>query len=144
MATSLDSTRLALRPRSANFQGPHGTWWPQNRALREQLRYFFDLWPSGEGRISRILYSPLDWDDRPRSVQVIGRRIKTGSLPGDDTRKLTLVMHGGERRFITVIPPATSRRKAGALLDAAMASGSNYRRSYEMHSPQGRWAGGQA
>jgi hypothetical protein len=139
MATSLDSTRLALRPCSANFQGPQGAWWPQNRTLGDQLRYFFDLWPSGEERISRVLYSPPDWDDRPHSVQVSGRRIKTGSFPRDDTRELTLVMHDGKRRSITVIPPATSRRKAGKLLDAVTDGGSDYRRSNEGSSQQARW-----
>lgn len=139
MATSLDSTRLALRPRTANYQGPHGAWWPQNRMLSDQLRYLFNLWPSGEERISRILYSPPDWDDRPHSVQVTGRRIKTGSFPRDDTHELTLVMHDGKRRFITVIPPATSRRKAGRILDAMTDSGSSYRRSGDGSFQQSRW-----
>ena len=146
MATSLDSTRLALRPRSANFQGPHGAWWPQSRTLSDQLRYLFNLWPPGEERISRILYSPPDWDDRPHSVQVTGRRIKTGSFPRDDTHELTLVMHDGKRRFITVIPPATSQRKAAKRLDAMTDSCSEYRRSNDASSHHDRWdnEGGQA
>lgn len=139
MATSLDSTRLALRPKSATFQAPHGAWWPQNRTLGDQLRYLFELWPSGEERITRILYSPPDWDDRPHSVQVTGRRIKTGSFPRDDTHVLTLVMQDGKRRFITVIPPTTSRRKAGRLLDAMARSGSTYRRSDDGSSQQSQW-----
>jgi hypothetical protein len=116
MATSLTATRLALRP-SSNFQPPHGAWWPETRSLTDQLTHLFDLWPPDQGSIARILYSPPDWDDHPHSVQVRGRRVKTGSFPRDDTHLMTLVLHGGKRRTITVIPPQTSRRKACGLLD---------------------------
>ncbi|HUS23226.1 MAG TPA: DUF5994 family protein [Aeromicrobium sp.] len=116
MAKPLDSTRLAIRGGAEN-QRPYGAWWPQDRTLSTQLRCLFDLWPSSQGSIARILFSPPDWDDHPHSVQVTGRRVKTGSFPRDDTHEVTLVMHDGQRRFITVIPPATSRRKAARLLD---------------------------
>jgi hypothetical protein len=116
MATSLHGTRLALRP-SSNFQPPHGAWWPETRSLGDQLTHLFDLWPAGEGRIARILYSRPDWDDRPHSVHVSGRRVKTGSFPRDDTHQLTLVLNSGARRAITVIPPNTTRSKACTMLD---------------------------
>jgi hypothetical protein len=122
MATSLRGTRLALRPNS-NFQPPHGAWWPETRSLNDQLTHLFDLWPPGQGKIARILYSPPDWDDHPRSVPVSGRRVKTGSFPRDDTHLVTLVLNSGQRRTITVIPPQTSRRKACNLLDKVAGDG---------------------
>lgn len=123
MADSLDSTRLTLREGAS--QRPHGAWWPKNRKLAEQLTLLFDLWPREQGQIARVLYSSPDWDDRPHAVEVVGRRVKTGTFPRDDTHELTLVLHDGQRRFLTVIPPGTSRRVATKALDAmaAMRSG---------------------
>jgi hypothetical protein len=91
--------------------------------LSDQLTLLFDLWPSSQGRIARILYSPPDWDDHPRSVPVSGRRVKTGSFPRDDTHLVTLVLNSGLRRTITVIPPNTPRRKACSLLDTVAGDG---------------------
>jgi hypothetical protein len=116
MADSLDSTRLSLRGGSQD-QRPHGAWWPQSRNLGSQLPSLFYLWPSGPRHIARILVSRPDWDDCPDIVQLPGRRVRTGSLPRHDTHVLTLVMDDGERRHLTVIPPATSQRRAGKLLD---------------------------
>jgi hypothetical protein len=114
MADPTDSRRLALR---ADFtQRPQGAWWPDSRTLGDELTKLLDMWPSDRGRIARVLYSPPDWDDHPYSVQVPGRRLKTGSFPGDDTRELTLVMHDGQRRFLVVVPPDTSRVAAARVL----------------------------
>jgi hypothetical protein len=70
-----------------------------------------------------VLYSPPDWDDRPRSVAVAGRRVKTGSFPRDDTRQLQLTLGDGVRRTITVIPPETAARAAHDILTAVAARG---------------------
>lgn len=115
-AQSTPPARFALRAGS-NPKAPSGAWWPRTRSLDHQLADLIDHWPAAEGRVSRILYSPPDWDDHPHSVQVTGRRMKTGSFPHDDTHEVTLVLHNGERRRITVIPPQTPRREAAALLD---------------------------
>jgi hypothetical protein len=116
VAHSLDSTRLALNGGSQD-QPPHGAWWPQSRSLSSQLPALFYLWPSGPSRIASILFSRPDWDDCPDAVQVPGRRIKTGSVARDDTHELTLVMDDGQHRYLTVIPPGTSGRSAGRILD---------------------------
>jgi hypothetical protein len=42
--------------------------------------------------------------------------MKTGSFPRDDTHEVTLVLHDGQRRAITVIPPGTPRQEAMDLL----------------------------
>jgi hypothetical protein len=85
--------------------------------LSDQLGRLFASWPSERGRIARVLYSPPDWDDHPRSVAVPGRKVKTGSFPGDDTHQLTLSLLDGSRRSITVIAPDTSLREAEEILD---------------------------
>ena len=107
--------RFAVRATFDQNQ-PYGAWWPHNRTLADQLDDLFSAWPPRAGRIVRVLYSPPDWDDRPRSVAVAGRRVKTGSFPRDDTRQLQLTLGDGVRRIITVIPPATSARAAHDIL----------------------------
>lgn len=98
-----------------------GAWWPRNRNLGEQLEELFTSWPEEAGTIVRVLYSPPDWDDHPRSVAVGARRIKTGSFPRDDNHELQLSLLGGQRRFITVIPPDTEADAAAAALGAISA-----------------------
>ena len=93
-----------------------GAWWPESRQLDEELGALVALWPPEHGRIVRVLYSPPDWDDHPRSVAVPGRRIKTGSFPHDDTHQLTLSLLDGQRRAITVIPSDTTAREASKVL----------------------------
>lgn len=107
--------RLALRP-TFDHEAPDGAWWPASRSLTDELDDLFAHWPAERGHIRRVLYSPPDWDDHPRTVDVTGRRVKTGSFPSDDTHLITLTMSTGERRAITVIPPATPPRDAARLL----------------------------
>lgn len=116
MASSVRSPRFAAP--GPDDPPPHGSWWPRSRSLADQLPHLILAWPVDRGSISRILYSPPDWDDHPRSVLVAGRHMKTGSFPRDDTRQVTLVLHNGQRRSITVIPAATSPSDANDLLDA--------------------------
>jgi Family of unknown function (DUF5994) len=117
MVTHTHATRFALRP-VFDRELPDGAWWPENRRLSDQLGRLFAFWPPEGGRIARVLYSPPDWDDRPRSVAVPGRMIKTGSFPRDDTHLLTLSLRDGRRRSITVIPPDTPTQEATEVLDA--------------------------
>jgi hypothetical protein len=117
VATHIPSPRFVLRP-VLDRSHPDGAWWPQSRSLGDQLGEFFDLWPADAGRIVRVLYSPPDWDDHPRSVAVQGRRVKTGSFPHDDTHELTLALLDGQRRTISVIPPETPMTEATEILDA--------------------------
>ena len=122
MARPVHRSKFALRP-GPDAQPPHGAWWPETRSLGGQLTHLVDHWPIAEGRISRILYSPPDWDDHPRSVHVPGRNIKTGSFPRDDTHEVTLVLSDGQRRIITVIPPNTPYPEARELLDRVAGEG---------------------
>ena len=116
MATHAPLPRFALRPVFERHL-PDGAWWPENRRLSDQLGRLFELWPPERGRIARVLYSPPDWEDNPRSVDVPGRRVKTGWFPGDDTHQLTLSLLDGSRRSITVIAPDTSPPDAEEILD---------------------------
>ncbi len=115
MATDDRTGRFAVRAMSEPGMAS-GAWWPHSRNLSEELGGLFALWPSSSGRIARVLYSPPDWDDRPRSVAVPGRRVKTGSFPRDDTRQLVLTMLDGRRLAIDVIAPETPADEAAALL----------------------------
>lgn len=120
MATRSDLIRLSLHAgpavRGSDVRSFDGAWWPESRLLSDELRELFALWPPAMGRIVRVLYSPPDWDDRPRSVPVADRRVKTGCFPLDDTRQLTLSMLDGRRLAISVIPPDTPDDLAAKLL----------------------------
>lgn len=106
MATHTQSERFALRsPYVAGL--PDGAWWPRSRRLGDELADLFALWPPEAGRISRVLFSPPDWDDHPHSVAVPDGRVKTGSFPRDDTQQLTVTMREGRQLSIMVIPPDT-------------------------------------
>ncbi|WP_232524691.1 DUF5994 family protein [Nocardioides mangrovicus] len=105
--TDSSSRRLALRA-VRDRRLVDGAWWPSNRRLEEQLDQLFAVWPPERGRVSRVGYSPPDWEDRPRAVMAGGRRVKTGNFPRDDTHELTLVMSDGRRLRLLVIPPDTS------------------------------------
>lgn len=118
MATAPTSRRLTLRATPARLH-TDGAWWPRSRTLGDELAGLVDSWPATSGRIVRVLYSPPDWDDRPRSAAVTGRRIKTGSFPKDDTHRLVLTVLGGQRFTLDVIPSDTPATDAADRLDAA-------------------------
>lgn len=115
MVTELFPSRLALRA-NHDHQDLEGAWWPQSRRLADQLATLFELWPPSAGHISRVLYSPPDWDDHPHAAPVQGRYVKTGCFPGDDTHTLVLSMSDGERKTLRVIAPETPRDQALKLL----------------------------
>lgn len=93
-----------------------GRWWPRTRSLIEELPALVDAWSPDSTRIQRVLYSPPDWDDRPRSVPLSSRWLKTGSFPRDDTHLLTITLANRSECLVTVIPPATTDAAARRLL----------------------------
>ena len=117
MATHDESDRLSLRTEALAGR-PDGAWWPRSRDLGEEIGDLFEVWPADAGWILRVLYSPPDWDDRPRAVRVPRGRIKTGCFPSDDTHELVLTMAQGARRHITVIPHDTAVEEARAILSS--------------------------
>ena len=135
MATEVRSQRFALRT-VPDTSLPYGAWWPHSRNLSDELGDLFTLWPETSGHISRVLYSPPDWDDHPRSVAVPGRRVKTGCFPTDDTHRLVLTMRDRTRLDILVIAPETSAQQAAGLLREAAGSESRRR---EPEDTYGAW-----
>lgn len=117
-----DSTRPAQRPlRLVLTKTPHrspidGVWWPLTRDLAADVPDLIDRFPPYSGRVSRILFSPPDWDRPhdaqgrsapwPRSVDARRGRVKVGSFPADDTHLMVLVMSGapGQRLQLLVLP----------------------------------------
>ena len=118
MATNLQSARFSYRT-TRDRALPDAVWWPHNRSLIEQLPDLVAMWPVGGGHIARILYSPPDWDDRPRTVDVGDRVMKTGCFPRDDTHVVTLTLANGDHRTVWVIQPDTAAATARTLLDGA-------------------------
>lgn len=117
MTSQRQAPDFALR-RVLDKDLPDAAWWPRSRSLGDQLQYLFERWPDDAGRIVRVLYSPPDWDDRPRAVDMPGQRVKTGAFPRDDTHQLVLSMLDGHRRSVTVIPPDTNPQAARTILES--------------------------
>jgi hypothetical protein len=138
MATHVPHTRFALRP-VFDRRLPDGAWWPESRRLSDQLGRLFAMWPPEQGRIARVLYSPPDWEDHPRSVALPGRIVKTGSFPRDDTHQLTLSLLDGSRRSITVIAPDTSLLDAKEILDGVRGLEADRAPSYAAAEQQPVW-----
>lgn len=109
--------RLVLRPAPA--AAVDGLFWPRTRQLSTEIDLLLQEWPAEGGHVSRILYSPPDWDDRPRQVEAAGRVVKTGCFPRDDTRVLTVVTSDRRRLLIGVLAPDTGHDEAVAALAAA-------------------------
>lgn len=118
MATHPHPTRFSYRTERDRTL-PDAVWWPEGRTLADQLPQLVSMWPARAGHIARILYSPPDWDDRPRQVDVGGRIMKTGCFPQDDTHLVTLTLANGERRTVRIIQPDTGTDDARAILDQA-------------------------
>ncbi|MBS45208.1 MAG: hypothetical protein CMH83_18965 [Nocardioides sp.] len=115
-----DGWAARFSPTPVDDAASAGIWWPRSRVLADELGSLYPVWPHARGRIVRVLYSPPDWDDRPRAVPVPGGRVKTGCFPRDDTRLLVLTTHDGERHRVEVLSPGLSEREAvGRLADAA-------------------------
>lgn len=87
MASRAPTSRFALRL-VFDQHLCDGAWWPENHRLNDQLAALSAFWPPARGAVARVLYSPPDWEDRPRG-----------------------------RRSITVIPPDTPHRDAQEVLD---------------------------
>lgn len=118
--TSPDRTRLALSAPTDDRSGREvsGAWWPEGRTLTVEIPKLFALWPEDRGRIARVLFSRPDWDDRPHSIMLPDRRVKSGSFPADDTRQLLLMMSDRRVHRITVVPADSSDQDGRAALDA--------------------------
>jgi hypothetical protein len=116
---TLDNARLTLNV-SADRRTLDGAWWPQSRALSEELVHLFAAWPVDAGYISRVIVSPRDWDDTPAKVEIPDRRgqVKTGLLPTDTVHQLVLIMLDGQRRTLVVIPPHATQKTATKFLGA--------------------------
>ena len=109
-----------VRDSAQRQRDPHGldgVWWPESRELSDELGMLFAAWPPAAGRIMRVMYSPPDWADRPKVVQVPGRRVKVDGFPGDDTRTLVVTVMDWSRLRIRIVPPSTSPAAARELLD---------------------------
>jgi hypothetical protein len=122
MATHSPTARFSYRLQHA-VNRPDAVWWPRNRSFADQLPALVALWPAAAGHISRVLYSPPDWDDHPRQVDVGDRIMKTGCFPQDDTHLVTLTLATGEHRTVLVIAPETTPSEAQLLLGSAVAAG---------------------
>lgn len=82
-----------------------GAWWPYSRDLAVEVADLVDHFPAESGRISRVLFSPPDWDPAPRRIPVARGYVKVGSFPRDDTHLVLLSMADRTVLRLRVVPP---------------------------------------
>ncbi len=119
-------TRGPLRLRMARTLGRDtldGGWWPRSRELATELVELADHFPAALGHVTRVLVSPPDWDDRPRSVRVARGMVKVGSFPRDDTHLITLTTSNRTLLRVLVVPPGYSDDQGDEALLAAATHG---------------------
>jgi hypothetical protein len=74
--------RLRLAPRFGRALAD-GVWWPYGRDLQREGPHLADEFPPARGRVDRLAYSPVDWDESPDSIYSRFGRIKVGLLPDE-------------------------------------------------------------
>lgn len=121
------SARVPLRLRMSARAGHDrldGAWWPQSRDLAVELADLVDHFPTASGRITRVVFSPPDWDEAPvRQVTVAAGTVKIGSFPRDDTHLMQVKTSDHALLHLLVVPPGTPQAPAEAALLAAAAQG---------------------
>lgn len=117
--------RLAFTPGDQK-QVLDGAWWPQSRDLPTELADLVDHFPPERARISRVVFSPPDWEGAQRRVQVEGRHVKAGSFPSDDTH--VIVLRTSDRTYLTllVIPPTFTTAQGEEAMLAATTPGNRH------------------
>lgn len=108
--------------------GLDGAWWPHSRDLARESADLVDQFPTGIGRVARLLYSGPDWDHHGEGPQV--RRIRTehgsvklGSFPTDDTHVMVVTLASRERLQLLVVPHDTEAGAAEQAMTAAADEG---------------------
>jgi hypothetical protein len=121
--------RSTLRLRMAEHQGRQrldGGWWPRSRDLAIELADLVDHFPSDRGRIMRAVYSPPDWDARPRRIPIARGTMKVGNFPRDDTHEMLLAMTDRTVLRLLVVPPGLSEAQGTEAMFAAAIPGNTH------------------
>lgn len=68
-----------------------GAWWPYGRDLAVEVLDLAKQFPPMLGRLSRVVYSPPDWElNRRRGIQVDEALVSIGSFPRNDAHMVML------------------------------------------------------
>ncbi|GAA2284183.1 DUF5994 family protein [Nonomuraea roseoviolacea subsp. roseoviolacea] len=111
------AVRLSLDPALDRRATVDGAWWPYSRDAATEMP---GLIAAVDQRLDRVtlrvgVYRDA-WDHIPRRIPARGRQVRVGWFRSSDPRVITLVLAGGERIALLVIPPETSNAQAEAVL----------------------------
>jgi hypothetical protein len=108
-----------------------GGWWPRSRDLAVEVADLVEHLPARLGRVTRVRYSPADWDGADRdgavaTVEVAGRQVETEVLPQDDTSLVDLRTTEHPALRLLVVPPSFDDADGEEALLAASTPGNAY------------------
>ncbi|WP_205471663.1 DUF5994 family protein [Nocardioides sp. SYSU D00038] len=117
-ATSREPLRLRLADHPGHDQ-LDGGWWPRSRRLEVELVSLLAGLPAAHGVVERVLCSPADWDDAPRSTTTGDRSVEVLPVLEDDPHVVEVETTDRVLRLLVVPPPFTADQGDEALLAAA-------------------------
>lgn len=121
----MSGLRLSLGSRRGQDRFDGG-WWPHSRSFATEFAQLVDEFPPELGRVVRAVYSPADWEDRPRRVAVRGRHVKVGNFPRDDTHVIYVTTSDRFVYRFLVVPPAFEAAQGEEALLASSTRGNRH------------------
>lgn len=124
---SSESDRGPLRLRLVAPAGPghlDGGWWPRSRDLAVEVTDLVENLPPGLGRVTRVRYSPADWDGADPHGAVA--TVETEVLPRDDTSLVDVRTTEHPALRLLVVPPSFDDADGEEALLAASTPGNAY------------------
>lgn len=103
-----------------------GAWWPYSRDLEAEMSHLVHQFPPIDGRISRAVYSPPDWDAPPRELTAGQGVIEVRASLRDDPHVLILELSDGRRLTLLVVPPDFTPGQGGEALLAGSTAGNRH------------------
>lgn len=100
-------SRLALEPGGRPTGAVDGAWWPQSRALADELPALMAQLDDRIGPATRVAYSLVTWPAAQRRIVLGGRTVRLGGSFSDPQDVIDLFGPRG-RVSLLVIPPESA------------------------------------
>lgn len=116
--------RLALKPNAAWMGAVDGAWWPRSTDPLAEFPAMIAGVALRRGRVDRVAFNSIAWDDAPGRVVVDGVTILLEGFRSLDRRTVSVSGANWHRMVLLVIPP-DAEENAAAIAITRAASGAN-------------------